>query len=310
MLDSAALDRGRRRRRAGDHHPFALTVALSYKGAMQVDFTKMQGAGNDFVVLDERTRSSSFGLTRAQMSVLADRRLGIGCDQIILLQPPLQADSDAFVRFFNQDGSESGACGNGTRCAAALIAAGSGCDLIRLHGLAGALPAEVLEGDQVRVDMGPARLDWRDIPLSREADTLHPGLDGDPAACSMGNPHATLFVENLDDVDTAREGAALGHHPLFSEGANIGFVEVASSTRIHLVVWERGAGLTLACGSGACAAVVNAHRRGLTARECDVEMPGGLLHVVWREDGHVLLSGPTATVFTGCIQLASCQPMS
>lgn len=268
---------------------------------MQVDFTKMHGAGNDFVVLDERVRP--LAPTSAQIAALADRRLGVGCDQLILLQPAREPAADAFVRFYNSDGSESGACGNGTRCAAALIAAETGRDVVRLQGTAGPLPAEILGGGQVRVDMGPARLDWRDIPLAREADTLHLGIAGDPAACSMGNPHATLFVEDLDRVDATREGAGLERHALFAERANIGFAQARSPTRIRLVVWERGAGLTPACGSGACAAVVNAHRRGLTGRDCDVEMPGGLLHVTWREDGHVLLAGPTATVFTGRIRI-------
>lgn len=270
---------------------------------MQVDFTKMQGAGNDFVVLDERVRP--FGLSAAQMTMLADRRFGVGCDQLILLQPPRQPDSDAFVRFFNNDGTESGACGNGTRCAAAQVSGETGREFIRLHGLAGPLPAQMLGGDQVRVDMGPARLDWRDVPLSREADTLSLGLEGDPAACSMGNPHATLFVNDLELADVGRDGPLLALHPLFAEGANIGFAQVVSERRIHLRVWERGAGLTLACGSGACAAVVNAHRRGLAGRDCDVEMPGGLLHVTWHDDGHVLLAGPAVTVFTGRIRLAS-----
>lgn len=273
---------------------------------MDVDFHKMQGAGNDFVVLDERVRP--LGLTPGRIAQIADRRLGVGCDQIILLQPAREPESDAFLRFFNSDGSESGACGNGTRCAAALVAAQTGHGTVRLHGSAGPLPAEILGGGQVRVDLGPARLGWRDVPLSRETDTLHlgpeGGIAGDPAACSMGNPHATLFVEDLDRVDVARDGAALERHALFPERTNIGFVQVRARDRIRLVVWERGAGLTPACGSGACAAVVNAHRRGLVGRDCAVEMPGGLLHVTWRADGHVLLAGPTATVFIGRIELA------
>jgi diaminopimelate epimerase len=268
---------------------------------MQVDFTKMQGAGNDFVVLDERIRP--LGLTPPQIALLADRRIGVGCDQLVLLQAARDPRTDAFVRFYNSDGSESGACGNATRCVAALIASETGASSVRLHGIAGPLPSEILGDGQVRVDMGPARLDWRDVPLSREADTLHLEIEGDPAACSMGNPHATLFVEDLDRVNPAREGAALEQHALFPERANIGFAQVRDRARIRLVVWERGAGLTLACGSGACAAAVNAHRRGLVGRECAVEMPGGLLHVTWREDGHVLLAGPTATVFTGRIRL-------
>ncbi len=152
--------------------------------------------------------------------------------------------------------------------------------------------------------MGPARLHWQQVPLSRAGDTLHLPIEGDPAACGIGNPHATLFVDDLDQVDVAREGGALERHALFPERANIGFAQVCGPGRIRLAVWERGAGLTPACGSGACAAVVNAHRRGLTGRAADVEMPGGVLRVAWREDGHVLLAGPAATVFTGSMRLA------
>ena len=200
---------------------------------------------------------------------------------------------------------EAAACGNGTRCAAALLASETGRPHVRLRGSAGLLEAEILTDGQIRVDLGCARLDWREVPLAREGDTLHLDIVGDPAACSIGNPHATLFIEDLDRVDVVRDGAALERHALFPERANIGFVQVRDAQRIRLAVWERGAGLTPACGSGACAAVVNAHRRGLVGRSCAVEMPGGLLHVPWREDGHVLLAGPAATAFTGRIRLAS-----
>ena len=269
---------------------------------MQVDFTKMHGAGNDFVVLDERVRP--LGLVPGQMASLADRRTGIGCDQLIVLQPSREPGTDAFIRFFNRDGTESGACGNGTRCAAALIGAETGRSRILLGGLAGPLPAEILPERQVRVDMGTARLDSRDVPLSEARNTLELELPGNPAACSIGNPHATLFLDRLDGIDVARDGAALARHALFVEGCNVGFAQVRSWGEIRLVVWERGSGLTPACGSGACAALVNAHRRGLTGRDAAVEMPGGLLRVTWREDGHVLLTGPTATVFAGRISLS------
>ena len=268
---------------------------------MQIDFTKMQGAANDFVVLDARVRAH--GLTPERIARIADRRLGVGCDQLIVLEPAAEPGDDAAIRFFNSDGSESGACGNGTRCAAALLAEGSGRTLVRLRGRAGVLEAEMLGGGQVRVDMGPARLDWRDVPLAGACDTLHLQVEGDPAACSIGNPHATLFVPGLDNLDASGQGAALERHALFPARINVGFAQVLDRERIRLVVWERGAGLTPACGSGACAAVVNAHRRGLVGRDCAVAMPGGLLHVIWREDGHVLLSGPAETIFTGSIRL-------
>ena len=266
---------------------------------MQARFTKMQAAGNDFVLFDER--EGGLGLDASQIARIADRRLGIGCDQVILLQAA--AEWDAFLRFYNNDGSESGACGNGSRCAAALIASETGRDHVRLHSVAGPLPAERLDETCVRLDLGQPRLGWRDIPLSHEVDTLHLGLEGDPAACSMGNPHATCFVADLDAIDVVQAGATLEGDALFAERANIGFAEIVTTSRMRLAVWERGAGLTPACGSGACAALVNAHRRGLVGRDCTIEMPGGVLHVSWREDGHVLLSGPTSLSFVGSVRL-------
>ena len=268
---------------------------------MEIDFTKMQGAGNDFVVLDQRVHMQH--LAPAQIARIADRRLGIGCDQVIVIGVPAEAGDDAWLRFFNADGSESRACGNGTRCAAALLTSQTGRLHLRLRGDAGPLHAETTADGTVRVDMGRAGLDWRAVPLSRESDTLLLEVAGSPAACSMGNPHATVFVEDLERIDVAAEGAALEWHALFPDGVNVGFAQVLDTRHIRLAVWERGAGLTPACGSGACAAVVNAHRRGLAGRACSVSMPGGTLHVTWREDGHVLLAGPTQTVFTGRIRL-------
>jgi diaminopimelate epimerase len=167
----------------------------------------------------------------------------------------------------------------------------------------------VLPDGRVQVDMGPVRLDWRDIPLAREMDTLHldqsRGAVSDPAAASMGNPHATFFVPDVEAVPIAQIGPLLEHDPLFPERANIGFAQIIAPDRIRLRVWERGAGLTLACGSGACAALVNAHRRGLTGRRAVVRVDGGELEIAWREDGHVLMTGPVATSFTGAIDLSA-----
>ncbi len=267
---------------------------------MHVSFHKMHGAGNDFVVLDERARP--LGLTPALVSRLADRRTGIGCDQLVLLQTPGDgpAAGDVRVRFFNADGSEAGACGNASRCVAALVAGDAAGRTLDLRTNAGLLPARVLEAGLVEVDMGAPGLDWRDLPLARAADTLHLPLPGGPAGCSMGNPHATVFD---DTVDPAMAGPALERDPLFPERANIGFATVLSPERIRLVVWERGAGLTSACGSGACAAVVNAARRGLTGRQVAVEMPGGLLQIAWGPDGHVRMTGPAILSFSGQVEL-------
>ena len=269
-------------------------------------FTKMHGCGNDFVVFDERT--GSLGLTPARAAGIANRRTGVGCDQFIAIEPlPPGANADAFMRIRNPDGGEAGACGNATRCVAHLLAAESGRDRLVIRTIAGDLPAEILGDGRVRVDMGPARLDWADIPLARAMDTLHldlaAGPVADPAGCSMGNPHATFFVEDMAAVPIAEIGPRLEHDPLFPDRANIGFAQILAPDRLRLRVWERGAGLTLACGSGACAALVNAHRRGLAERRSTVIVDGGELEIEWRKDGHVLMTGPVAISFTGEIDL-------
>ena len=267
---------------------------------MRIPFTKMHGAGNDFVVIDER--DGPLGLQPAQYAAIADRHRGVGCDQVILLQPA--GDADPWVRFVNSDGSESGACGNGSRCVATLLSAESGRDVVTFRTAGGRLEASILGPASVRVDLGPPGLDWQEVPLSHPADTLHVDLGGaDAAACSMGNPHATLFVDDLDAVDVAGIGARLEWHQAFPQGANVGFAQRLSDTSLRLRVWERGAGLTLACGSGACAALVNANRRGLVGRKASIEMPGGVLEVEWTRAGHVLLTGPVATAFTGILAL-------
>jgi diaminopimelate epimerase len=274
-------------------------------------FVKMHGCGNDFVVLDERC--GLLGITPTRAAAIADRRTGVGCDQFIVIEPPPpHSDVDAFMRIRNPDGSEAGACGNAIRCVAHLLAHETGrlTQIIRTAG--GDLRAAVLPDGSVRVDMGPARLDWPDIPLARPMDTLHLDLAlgplADPAAASMGNPHATFFVGDLASLPVAELGPRLEHDPLFPERANIGFAQVLASDRIRLRVWERGAGLTLACGSGACAALVNAHRRSLTGRRATLKMDGGDLTIEWRIDGHVLMTGPVATAFTGEIDFAAYPP--
>ena len=268
-------------------------------------FRKMHGLGNDFVVLD--ARAQDLPITPSRAAAIADRRFGVGCDQFIVMEPPGDG-ADVFMRIRNPDGSEAGACGNATRCIASLVAAETGKDRVVVRTIAGDLPVEALPGDLWRADMGPARLGWQEVPLARAMDTLHLPLarDGvaDPAACSMGNPHATFFVPDLDAVPVAVLGPGLEHDPLFPERANIGFVQVLSPEHIRLAMWERGAGITLACGSGACAAAVNAARRGLTGRRVRVALAGGELGIEWREaDGHVLMTGPVATAFAGTLDL-------
>lgn len=269
-----------------------------------VPFIKMHGLGNDFVIIDARKRP--FALDAAQAAAIADRRRGVGCDQIIVLEAPKSAGEDAFMRIRNADGSESGACGNATRCVGALLMGESGKTQAIIATKAGELAAQGGSGGAVTIDFGPARLDWREVPLASAQDTLHVKLAlgpvSDPAACSMGNPHATFFVPDVAAVDIAGLGPQLEFDPIFPERANIGFAQIKSRDQIRLRVWERGAGITQACGTGACAALVNAHRRGLTDRKAAVELDGGVLTIEWRaSDDHVLMTGPVAVSFRGTL---------
>jgi diaminopimelate epimerase len=270
------------------------------------DFIKMHGAGNDFVVLD--LRAGGAAPTAEEAVAIADRHRGIGCDQIILIGPSPTGVADLGLTFLNSDGSASAACGNGTRCVADLLMKERGADSLALETAAGILDCARGRDGRVTVDMGLARTEWRDIPLSEARETLHLGIgEGpvkDPVGVSMGNPHAVFFVPEVAKIPIEAIGPKLEHHKLFPERANIGFAEVRAPDRIRLRVWERGAGLTLACGSGACAALVAAVRRGLTKRKATLELDGGTLEIEWLENGDVLMTGPTAIAFRGTIDPA------
>jgi diaminopimelate epimerase len=271
---------------------------MLYTPVMTIPFVKMHGCGNDFVLLDERTRP--LGLTAARAAAIADRHTGIGCDQVIVLEPSTCAD--IFMRIYNPDGSEAGACGNATRCVADLLMRHPGPGSVVIRTISGDLPAVRRPDGLIEVDMGPPRLDWADIPLSRPMDTLKLELPGEPTAVSMGNPHVTFFVTDLSTVPINDIGPRWEHDSLFPQRANVGFAQILDPATIRLRVWERGAGLTLACGSGACATLVNAHRRGLAHRRANVILDGGTLEIEWRDDSHVLMTGPVTTVFTGVIE--------
>ncbi len=266
-------------------------------------FIKMHGLGNDFVIIDGRVNPVEIGADAARR--IADRHTGIGCDQLIVLARPGNADAQAFMTIRNADGGETAACGNATRCVAALLMNENGTDQAVIETGAGILVGEgAPEG--ITVDMDAPRTDWREIPLAEDHDTLHLPLQSgpvaDPAACSMGNPHATFFVDDALGLEIAAMGPGLENDPIFPERANIGFAQVIAADRIRLRVWERGAGLTSACATGACAAVVNGVRRGLLARRVSCVLDGGELMVAWREsDNHVLMTGPIAVAFTGLI---------
>jgi diaminopimelate epimerase len=269
-------------------------------------FLKMHGLGNDFVVLD--ARAASLDLTVQRRRIIADRRLGVGCDQLIVLEPPTDADADVFMRIYNPDGGEAGACGNATRCVASVVMGERRTDHVTVQTIAGLLESQHTgtggNGQPViSVDMGPARLDWREIPVARACDTNHlpVGLGPlqDPVGTSMGNPHATFFVDDAEVIALAELGPRLEHDPFFPERVNVGVAQVLGDGRLRLRVWERGAGITLACGSGACAAAVAASRRGLVPRKADVVLEGGTLTIEWLNDGHVLMTGGTALAFKG-----------
>lgn len=264
-------------------------------------FIKMHGLGNDFVVLDARARP--LRLDNAQVRAIADRKSGVGCDQLIVLEPA--RDADAFMRIYNADGGEVEACGNATRCVGALLFAENGRKHADILTGAGRLLADAAPEGRVAVDMGLPRLDWRQIPLAREMDTLHIDLNlgplSDPVAMNIGNPHATFFVPDAEAVDIADLGPQLEVHPLFPERVNVGVASLTAPDTLRFRVWERGVGITRACGTGACAAAVAAARRGLTGRTVDVDLDGGRLRLEWRDDDHVVMTGPVATSFTGTL---------
>ena len=267
----------------------------------KVPFHKMHGLGNDFVVLDFRRGAIPLGAGAVRR--LADRRTGIGCDQVILLEPPRHPAAEVLMRIRNADGSEAEACGNASRCVADLLHRETQDPRVRIETVAGLLEAEAQADGSFAVDMGPARTAWHEIPLSRAMDTDRVDLASGPlteAVCTnVGNPHATFFVDDVDTIDLASLGPTLEHHPLFPQRANIGVAEIRSPRTIRLRVWERGAGITRACGTGACAALVAAHRRRLTERRAAVELDGGTLDIAWREDGHVIMTGPATLSFEG-----------
>lgn len=270
---------------------------------MTVSFLKMHGLGNDFVVIDARV--TPFVPDAAQARAIADRRTGVGCDQLIIIEPPRTDGADAFMRIRNPDGTEVAACGNATRCVAALLMTERGTDRTTIETNAGLLNATPGPDGQITVDMGPARLEWRDIPIAEAMDTLHlpvsAGPLADPVGVGMGNPHAVFFVPDAEAIPLAAVGPVLEHAPLFPERANIEVAQILSRIRIRMRVWERGAGITAACGSGACATLVAAVRRGLADRRAELVLDGGSLIIEWRDDGHVLMTGPIATSFSGTL---------
>ncbi|CEJ10836.1 Diaminopimelate epimerase [bacterium YEK0313] len=263
-------------------------------------FWKMNGAGNEIVVVD--LRRSSHVVTAAEARAIAAAE-GSHFDQLMVMHAPVTAGTEAFIRIYNTDGSEAGACGNGTRCVAWVLTEGTDRDRLVVETRAGLLACRRLGPAVFSVDMGEPKFGWRDIPLAEEfrdtraielqigpidAPILH-----SPSVVSMGNPHAVFWVEDPYAYDLAKIGPLLEHHPIFPDRANISLAAVKAPDHIVLWVWERGAGITRACGTAACAALVSAARTRRTGRSARVSLPGGELTVDWRDDNHVIMSGPT-----------------
>ena len=268
-------------------------------------FRKMNGLGNDFVIIDLRGAKAT--MNAAAATAIADRAQGIGCDQVITLE-----DRDGpFMGVWNADGSEVGACGNAARCVGWILMEESGEEAVGFSTLAGDMTARRVAPMRIAVDMGKPKLNWRDIPLSEQCDDTRfvdiklgpidkPVLWG-PSCVNMGNPHCVFFVKDAEAQALDRFGPMIEHHPMFPERANVSVAEVRGPSLIRLRVWERGAGITKACGTAACAAVVSANRRRLTGRKASVELDGGLLAIEWRDDDHVIMTGPIECEFEGVL---------
>jgi diaminopimelate epimerase len=274
----------------------------------------MNGAGNDFVVVN--ALETPFAPTADQARAIADRKTGEGCDQLIALEPSANPESgaDAFMRVWNADGGQVETCGNALRCVGWILMQSTGKDRVVIDTLAGTTTARQEQDGRVTVDMGAPRLDWSQIPLDEAMDTrgieLQVGpIDNPvlhtPGAVSMGNPHVVFFMDHAPNDGFVRgTGSLIEHHPRFPEGVNVGFAHVIAPDRIRLRVWERGAGLTKACGTGACAALVAASRRGLSERAATVEVDGGELMIEWDEaSGHVFMTGPVEVERTGTLSI-------
>jgi len=277
--------------------------------AATIPFRKMNGLGNDFVIID--ARASEMDLTAEAVRRIADRSRGVGCDQLIVLEPSKKAD--VFMRIFNADGSEVGACGNAARCVGLVLTQEAGRPTATIETSEGLLAADVADAGHVTIDIGEPRFAWDEIPLGEAFDDTRaiklqigpidaPVLHS-PSVVNVGNPHAIFWVDDVDAIDLRTIGPLLENHPIFPERANISLAQVTSRAGLKLRTWERGAGLTKACGTAACAAAVAAARKNLTDRRVTVELPGGPLLIEWRPDNHVLMTGPAELEFEGKLEL-------
>lgn len=279
-----------------------------YNALMRRSFVKMNGLGNDFMIFD--AREAPLALSATQIGHLADRRLGVGCDQLVIIEPSGMAD--ARMRIHNADGSEAEACGNATRCVAEILVAEKKTDCVRIETVAGVLACRAAPNGLITADMGAPHFEWAEIPLHHAVDPGHLPLtlraaDGtilqDGIAVNVGNPHAVFFVPDAEAVPLGEIGPKAEHDPLFPKRVNLEVATIETPERIRVRVFERGAGITPACGSGACAVLAAAARRKLLpAPEAEIRLDGGSLHVAWR-GGRLWMTGPVAESFRGSVAL-------
>ena len=259
-----------------------------------IPFLKMHGLGNDFVIIDARSRDDP--ITAALAQAIGDRHRGVGFDQLAVIHPSDEADVE--LVFWNADGSTAGACGNATRCVARLLFEEQPDSNSLIKTERGILVASCEDDGEISVNMGQPMIEWDQIPLAKETQTTDLAIEGNPAACSMGNPHCTFFTDDISDEALTSLGPKIENHALFPERTNVQLVQIINRNNARVRVWERGVGVTLASGSSSCAVVVNAHRRGLLDRTATLTLDGGDIHIDWRDDG-VWMTGPTQKVFEG-----------
>lgn len=274
------------------------SLILSVYTPHMTKFLKMNGLGNDFVIIDRRNQE--FEITPAKAKKIAYRRFGIGCDQIILLDNSSKAD--IHMGIYNSDGSQSGACGNATRCVGWLLINELGKEEVTIETKAGILSAMQAEGGLVKVNMGEPSFDWKKIPLAQEVDVLSVPVSAGPlekpVAVSMGNPHIVFFVDDIEEINLRAYGAALEKNEMFPERTNVSIAQVMPNQELRVKVWERGVGKTLACGTAACAVMVAAVAlEKIELTKTFVALPGGKLEIEWNDDGQVIMSGPVSLVF-------------
>ncbi len=277
--------------------------------SMNIQFTKMHGLGNDFVVIDDTARA--LRLTSRQIRFLADRHFGVGCDQVLIVERARDPAHDFRYRIFNADGEEVGACGNGARCFARYVHDRGLTDKreLALETLGGVVRTRIEDDGMITVDMGTPRFEPREIPFVADAPAPAyllsvEGEDYEISALSLGNPHAVLLVDDVDEAPVARLGPLIERHERFPQRVNVGFLEIGGRAHARLRVHERGAGETLACGSGACAAMVAARRRDLMGARCTLSLRGGDLTIAWPGPGSsVMMTGPATFVFEGTLEV-------